>query len=394
MPVPIPVVVVGDDLNALGVLRSLAAGGVRAHLLCSRQDAAPARSRHGIRHFGERLSGQPLLASLESLATSLGRSSGRAKDGRPVLLMTEEKGVETVCEHADRLQAMFRLTAAPAPTLRLLHKVAFQADAERCELPIPRARRINALEDVELLQDFRYPLIVKPASRDAAYSQRFKKAYRVEGFEAARTLCAEILPVCADLIAQEWIEGDDADIHFCLVYLGRNGETVAGFTGRKLRSWPPRVGGTASCTAAPEAHGVLLARTVAFFREMGFWGMGSMEYKRDPRDGEYYAVEPTVGRTDFQEEVATLHGVNLPLLAYRFEAGGELSSPQPYMRRYVWQEATAQARAVETDEAAGEPAPPGTRVVDACFRLNDPWPSISNYTDRIRRRLARSSPQA
>lgn len=382
-----PAVVVGDDLNALGVLRSLGAGGVQAHLLSTRAEAAPARSRHGIKHYCERLSGQPLLAGLDALARSL-RGSAAVGDGKPVLLLTEEKSVETVCEHAEELSHAYRLTSHAASTLRLLHKAAFQIDAERAGMPIPKAMRVTSIEQAEALRDFRYPLILKPAARDLAYSRRFRKAYRVEDFEAARALCAEILPVCADLIAQEWIEGDDSDIYFCLVYLGRQGQTVAGFTGRKLRSWPPRVGGTASCTAAPEAHAVLLARTVAFFRQAGFWGMGSMEYKRDPRDGEYYCVEPTVGRTDFQEEVATLHGVNIPLLAYRFEAFGELAPPASYMRSFVWQEGTAQARAEAADPGAGTTAPEGTRVVDACFRWGDPRPAVSLFADRVRRRLS------
>ncbi len=45
--------------------------------------------------------------------------------------------------------------------------------------------------------------------------------------------------------------------------------------------------------------------------------MGSMEYKRDRRDGRFHMIEPTVARTDFQEEVATLNGMNIPLASYR-----------------------------------------------------------------------------
>jgi hypothetical protein len=56
----------------------------------------------------------------------------------------------------------------------------------------------------------------------------------------------------------------------------------------------------------------------ARFQESGF---GGIEYKRDARDGRFLIIEPTVGRTDWQEEVATLAGVNIPLMACRHELG-------------------------------------------------------------------------
>ena len=85
--------------------------------------------------------------------------------------------------------------------------------------------------------------------------RRFSKAYVVTSMGDVERLYAEIFPFMPDMIVQEWIEGDDSDIYFCLQYIGDGGTAVASFVGRKLRSWPPRIGGTASCIAAPEhAH--------------------------------------------------------------------------------------------------------------------------------------------
>jgi hypothetical protein len=61
--------------------------------------------------------------------------------------------------------------------------------------------------------------------------------------------------------------------------------------------------------------------TDAFFRRVSFVGMGGIEFKRDPRTGEFLMIEPTAGRIDAQEEVATLHGANIPVAAYSYEAG-------------------------------------------------------------------------
>ena len=61
--------------------------------------------------------------------------------------------------------------------------------------------------------------------------------------------------------------------------------------------------------------------TLAFAEQAGFDGMGSIEYKWDDNHRRFVMVEPTVGRTDWQEEIATLSGVNIPLSAYRHEVG-------------------------------------------------------------------------
>jgi predicted ATP-grasp superfamily ATP-dependent carboligase len=68
-----------------------------------------------------------------------------------------------------------------------------------------------------------------------------------------------------------------------------------------------------------------------------YFGFGGVEYKRDARDGRFLIIEPTVGRTDWQEEVATLAGVNIPLMAYRHELGLESVPAGPVDNRVVWQ---------------------------------------------------------
>ena len=82
------------------------------------------------------------------------------------------------------------------------------------------------------------------------------------------------------LVVQEWIEGPDSDLFFCLQYHATNGATVCSFTGRKLSIWPPDVGVTASCTAAPEVRAILQPLTEAFFKRVSFVGMGGIEFKR------------------------------------------------------------------------------------------------------------------
>lgn len=370
-------VVVGSGLNALGVVRSLGSAGIRVAVVAKGADGTALRSRYARRAFD--CEDYSLLPQrLLTVAGELG--------GRPVLFLTEEEAVRVVSGARGALSLVFRFRmAAHERMIELTHKEGVQALAERHGFLIPRAVRLRSDGDCAPLDALRYPCVLKPGLKHAGYGARFKKAYVVGSADEARALFAEISPTLPDLVVQEWIEGGDDAIHFCLQYVGAGGELVAGFTGRKLRAWPPQVGGTASCTAAPEAEEELGGKTLAFFRAVRFEGMGSMEYKRDARDGRFYIVEPTVGRTDFQQEVATVNGNNIPYAAYCYECG----LPVPSVireERTIWREPVTDRWSAQTQ--GPHPAFREHRVCDGYFRWHDPGPWLELQWGRVKGRLA------
>lgn len=371
-------IVVGGGLNALGVVRSLGAHGVPVASVFKGTSSTAARSRH-VKRRVPGVDYADLPDRLASLAADLG--------GRPVLFLTEEEAVRVVSDARDRLVVATRFRMGLHETMiALTHKEGVQQLAEQHGLPIPRAVRLRQGSDLHLLEPLRYPCVLKPGLKHAGYGARFKKAYVVRDAAEAGALFAEISPVLPDLVVQEWIEGGDDSIHFCLQYMGGDGRAVASFTGRKIRAWPPQIGGTASCTAAPEAHAELHVLTERFFREVGFQGMGSMEYKRDVRDGHFYVVEPTVGRTDFQQEVASINGVNIPFAAYCYECGLDVPEPRTLPPR-IWREPVTDRWSAELQgsNAAFAALP----VVDAYWRIGDPHPWLGLTWSRLRARLAR-----
>lgn len=368
-------VIVGSGLNALGVLRSLACGRIPLTLL-GPPDGCAMRSRFGTKVALEDTHGEPLIAALRRLA------KGRAR--RPILFLTEEKSVETVSERRDEL---FDLCRIRLPSRRivedLLDKAAFQVLANDGGNLIPAARPLRSPADLADIARLRFPCVLKPAWKNYEYGRRFSKAYVVTSMGDVERLYAEIFPFMPDMIVQEWIEGDDSDIYFCLQYIGDGGTAVASFVGRKLRSWPPRIGGTASCIAAPEHAHELTIMTQRFFQRVGFEGMGSMEYKRDRRDGRFYMVEPTVGRTDFQEEVATVNGVNIPLAAYRHESGMPPLGAVTVVPPRLWRDPVVDrwARQQQTSPLAERDATHCS--VDAYFRPDDPGPWVDSVLHRL-----------
>ncbi len=392
MTAEIPAIVIGAGINGLGVARSLARAGVPTWLAESDPNRVELTTRAANPLILTALHGDGLVEALVRIGST------QFANQRPVLLLTQEESVRSVSQERARLAALYRFTLPPAATVEALqHKFGFQALAEKSGAPVPPLVRVRGEADLAALARLHYPVVVKPGTRDDAYGHRFKKAYRVESATAAAELVQTMLPVLADIVVQEWTEGPDSNIYFCLQHLDPNGQVTASFTGHKVRSWPPQVGGTASCTPAPAADAELAALTAKFFRDTGAVGLAAMEYKRDIRTGEFRMVEPTIGRTDYQAEIATLNGVNLPYAAYCSAIGTPLAVPHTPAMPLGWRVRSEDLQsAAAQHQSIGAGFAPAQRVVDALWRWNDPRPGITQATRHVagalRHRAARLIP--
>jgi predicted ATP-grasp superfamily ATP-dependent carboligase len=379
----LPAVVVGGGLNALGIVRSLGAVNIPVIVVDTDPKSPAMRSRYGRKLLCEAVEGDAFVKRM----IELGKQHGE----KLMLFVTEEKTVDEVSASRTRLAPYFHLRLPEHERLMaLMHKQGFQELAEAVGAPVPRTVRLESKADLPRIEALKFPCVFKPARKDYGYGARFKKAYKVMSPAEVAELYEEIYPVLADMVVQEWIEGADNEVYFCLQYVGEGGEVVSSFTGRKIRAWPPRIGGTASCTAAWEVADQLDEMTTTFFSQVGFTGMGSMEYKRDERDGRFYMVEPTVARTDFQEEVASLNGVNIPEAAYRYELGLPQVAPAKVPVPRIWREPVTDRWSFE-ETGGADPRSRDHAVCDAYWRWNDPRPWIDLILGRIGARLGRTA---
>lgn len=377
----IPAVVAGGNLNGLGVVRSLARLGVPVYLMAATRLCPAAWSRECTFVRATNMQGESFIQALLRLAERL--------KCRPVLILTLDTSVLTVSAQRQRLEPFYHFDLPQAPIVDALSdKLAFAALAAREGLPIPRGCALHSEADLGNLNDLASPMILKPADKGLVILGSVERAVRAQSHEEARALARGMLAHVPAVIAQEWIEGADSDIYFTLFVVDR-GTPSAIFTGRKLLSSPPGVGSTAICVAAPDFAEVLGQMTRQFLERVPYQGIGSLEFKRDVRNGRFMIIEPTVGRTDWQEEIATLCGVNLPAIAYQQALGHEFSA-HPLR---------ADARSIgwRADCAYRLPAEyrGRLRVSDGYFRWGDPLPAVYYYSyergaARVWRRLRRA----
>jgi len=373
MHATIPAVVVGANLNGLGVVRSLRRGGVPVYVVdTSRQ--RPAMWSHACRPvIVDQLHGRTLIHSLLDLGRRIGE--------RAVLFVTDEMSVHTVSQFRDELSGAFRFRLPAHETvIALSDKSAFQDIAERNGFPVPRSAALATASDFYKLRDLAFPVIIKPTDKRRVHAGVTERLHRARTLREAEALCARVLPEAGGVIVQEWIPGPDSGIYFTLFYRGAD-DMVATFTGRKLACDPPEVGNTAICVAAPDVSDMLEPLTCAFADIVGFEGMGSIEFKWDGVRKRFIVIEPTVGRTNWQEEIATLCGMNIPFRAYRHELGlPRLGVGRP-RSDVAWRASGAQRW--PRNHPRGN-----MRIVDGYWRAADPAPAMFHYAlDSALRRL-------
>jgi predicted ATP-grasp superfamily ATP-dependent carboligase len=184
------------------------------------------------------------------------------------------------------------------------------------------------------------------------------------------------------VLVQSIILGPNTNHYKVCAYLDQSGEPLAVFTLRKIRQYPIEFGvGTLVESVWDEE---LLHLGLHFMQAIGYRGVGSVEFKRDDRDGKLKLIElnPRLWQQNSQAEAS---GVDFPLIAYR-DMIGERPTPVTTFRRGVkWLDVGADAQAAWDYFRRGELSPRawlssfrGVRSF-ATFALDDPIPFFSNY---------------
>lgn len=257
------------------------------------------------------INGDGLVEALEKLAGRLDLAQ------RPVLFLSNDRMVETIGRQVARIKAHYRLSWAnsSAELLPLLRKDQIAARCVETGLAYPATRIVDSVDDLPTaVAGLRFPLIFKPTVPISAF-----KTLVADSASALSGMTAQLegsLPV----VVQEFIAGGDEDIRFGALYL-QQGEVLARFEGRKLRSRP--MGHTT--VAVSEPSDIVHEQAMRFFSGLQLSGPVSLELKRDP-EGVDWVIEPTVGRSDFWIGLCIENGVDLPLIEHRATTGASLPS--------------------------------------------------------------------
>jgi D-aspartate ligase len=253
---------------------------------------------------------EDLIRTLEALGPELKQKA--------VLVPCADMNVLLISRHRESLERWYHVVL-PAPEVveTLMNKISFYRYAQENGFPIPPTRFLNSREDAErAAEELTFPCVLKPPmSAIPAWEQNSKlKAYKIASPKELLEFYERSMAWTNDIIVQEWIDGPDANLFSCNCYFNAQFEPVVTFVARKLRQWPPVTG--ESCLGEECRDDTVLKETVRLFRKARLYGLGYVEIKQRKSTGEYFIIEPNIGRPTGRSAIAEAGGVELLYTMY------------------------------------------------------------------------------
>jgi predicted ATP-grasp superfamily ATP-dependent carboligase len=276
------------------------------------------------------LSGEPLVDILiNKVAKNLEETD--------VLFCTNDDSVLTISKYEEQLRPFFKFVLSPFEvTSKQISKKGFHKFALDNSFLVPGTFFVNTFDDLEKISDeITFPCIVKPEFRDRMWSKKVPvKVLYVESKENLINLIKQYHIEETSFVIQEWIEGDDSEVYFCLSYIDRNHKPLAVCVARKLRQYPHLTGSTsvAETVLLPE----IAVESLRLLSTAGCVGFCSVEFKKSIKDGRYYITEPTIGRPDTQEGICLSAGIDIPWIAYLDAIGQDLVPSGEFKKGIKW----------------------------------------------------------
>jgi D-aspartate ligase len=307
------------DSNGLGVVRSLGREGIQVVGVDFKRDAPGLKSRYC----------RPLITPHphEQPEHVLGilMDGGSKLSGKGILYPTSDAYILFVSRFRKELSQYFLFAIPPEDILECIINKRKQYElAERIGIPYPSTFYPESLAEVESIkQTISYPAFIKPY-----YSHVWQETFKNKGFQVASPQelierYKEIFSRKLQAMVQEVIKGPNTNHVKVCAYLSENHEPLAVFVTRKIRQYPTDFG---VGTCMESLHDQPLADTaLRFFRGTSYRGTGSIEFKKDERDGKFKMIELNA-RLWQQNIQAAYAGVNFPLIQY-LDLTGQLDHP-------------------------------------------------------------------
>lgn len=320
---PVPVLLLGEGNTALGALRAFGRRGIPCYLMPGATDFVR-RSRWYRPWPGKGPSRPGALALVEWLESSPVEGA--------VLVPCADPWVMAVAELSGPLATRFPASVPPRAALGIfVDKGAFADRLTLQDLPHPRTVRVRTTADLRSIpEDLLSRAFLKPTD-SYAFQLRFgRKAFRFSGVEEGERLAAEALAAGVEVMVQEYVQGPPSEHFFVDGFVDRTGEIRAAFARRRLRMWPPDFGDSSAMVSVPlEDTGPALSTLRALLPAVGYRGIFSAEFKRDPQDGLFKILEVNT-RVWKYVDFAAACGVDVCSMAYRDALGLPVPTPGPY----------------------------------------------------------------
>ncbi|WP_116223562.1 carboxylate--amine ligase [Pelolinea submarina] len=318
---PLPIIINAGWINALGLIRSLAIEHIPSISI--------SREKFGLGLYSNQTIGlhcPDYRKSPEDLAAALLELSCRLK--QPGILMpTDDLTLEALIQIDEQISPYF-IKSYPSANLLdfILDKYNQYLSAKSAGVPVPFTIAPEKISDLDNWPEQFFPCVVK--------GRRGKQFNMTTGFQAflikSRRELEDFYTATAQagVIIQEYIPNGDDHLFGYSSYISSSGELLGEFISQKTQQIPRGLG--VMCRGVGNSGAAVGAQSLAWLQSLGYTGFSYIEYKLDPRDGQYKLIELNA-RSWLNQFMATLSSVNFPAIIYHSCAGEKL----PPMKKQV-----------------------------------------------------------
>lgn len=310
-------VVVGGDYQGLGIVRSL---GARKVPVCVIDD------EHSISRFSRHTSRAITVPSLrdEQKTVDTVLEIGRRLDLKGwVLYPTRDETVAAFARHRARLAEFFR---APTPDWNTIKWVWDKRNtyrlAEDLGIPTPKTWYPGNSKDLESI-DGDFPLVLKPAIKEHFFYATKAKAWRANNHSELRELFqrlpAQLEP--GEVMIQDLIPGDGRhQFAYCAFF--KAGRAAGSMVVRRRRQHPAEFGRASTYVETIDLP-IIEKQSETFLQAINYYGLVEIEYKFDPRDGQYKLLDVN-GRTWGYHALGSGAGVDFSHMLFADQLGQDV----------------------------------------------------------------------
>lgn len=305
-------VLLGDEMNAYGMARAFYESyGVKP--LAVNHTNMEKIQQSDLLTFRE----IPRLNIEERFVVALQAIAEEFADKKLLLLACDEFYVKKIVQHKEELAELFIIPYVDAPLANqlLTRESMYELSAKfGFQYPAMHVCTVNDYEEFTI--PFEYPVVIKPMNMTKYATCIFpgkKKVYIAYDNEEKDAIFHAIYKESAyrdDLMVQQYIPGEDANMRVVNAYIGQDGQAKLLAIGNPIleEHSPDGIGRYVAIMTIYDRD--LLDQVKVFLEEIQFQGFATLDMKYDERDGQYKLLSIEL-HNELSNYYVTASGYNL-----------------------------------------------------------------------------------
>lgn len=325
--------VIGDHVQGLGIIRSLGRHGIPIHLINDRSLCIGRFSKY----VSKFILGPPVEQEKQFVDFLIDLAKNPEYTKKWVLFPTNDAAVRNISLNKELLEEHYIVPSPPWDVINCAYnKIITNHIAQQCGIPIPATYYPKNEEEIaELSRNLEYPVIIKPAVMHTFYAKTKAKVIIVSSADELIAEYSNVINIIdpTEVMVQEIIPGTPGELYsYCPIF--KDGEAVTMCMGRRYRQRPMDFGRATTYVEScyvPE----LVEYGNTFLRKIDYYGLCEVEFKKDPRDGQFKMLEVNP-RTWLWHSLSYRCGADLPFLLYHDQVTGTVPHAKKFREGVKW----------------------------------------------------------